>query len=113
MWYLLENNKIVSISETKRKGFEYTDEDIVCKYDGSELLFESQTKTPEYITEEKEFIKLNTIKINIDELKLNLANTDYKAIKYAEGLISEEEYTSIKTQRQFWRDEINRLEAQL
>lgn len=49
----------------------------------------------------------------IATLKRRLAKTDYKAIKYAEGLISEEDYAPIKAQRQAWRDQINALEAQL
>ena len=49
----------------------------------------------------------------IAELKRNLSETDYKAIKYAEGLISETDYVPIKAQRQAWRDEINALEAEL
>lgn len=49
----------------------------------------------------------------ISELKSLLSSTDYQAIKYAEGLISEEEYSSIKSQRQLWRDEINELEEEL
>lgn len=44
-------------------------------------------------------------------LKRRLANTDYKAIKFAEGLISVEDYAPIKAQRQAWRDQINALEA--
>ena len=48
----------------------------------------------------------------INQLKRNLADTDYKAIKYAEGFISEEEYAPIKAQRQEWREEINRLEQE-
>ena len=47
----------------------------------------------------------------IEILKLKLAKTDYKAIKYAEGLISEEDYAPIKAQRQAWRAEINQLEG--
>ena len=46
----------------------------------------------------------------ISELKSLLSATDYKAIKYAEGLLSEEEYSPIKSQRQAYRDEINELE---
>lgn len=42
-------------------------------------------------------------------LKKKLEQTDYQAIKYAEGLISEEDYAPIKAQRQAWRDEINNL----
>ena len=47
----------------------------------------------------------------IAELKRLLTDTDYKAIKYSEGLISEEEYAEVKAQRQAWRDEINQLEV--
>lgn len=46
----------------------------------------------------------------IKELKQKLSDTDYQAIKYAEGQISEEEYQPIKEQRQAWRDRINELE---
>ena len=47
----------------------------------------------------------------IDELKALLEATDYKAIKYAEGWLTEEEYAPIKAQRQAWREEINELET--
>lgn len=57
--------------------------------------------------------KLNKLEIKIINLKAKLRNTDYRAIKYAEGLLSEEEYASIKAQRQAWRDEINKLEEEL
>lgn len=46
----------------------------------------------------------------IAELKVLLAESDYKAIKYAEGFFTEAEYAPIKAQRQGWRDEINGLE---
>ena len=46
----------------------------------------------------------------IESLKQQLANTDYKAIKYAEGLITAEDYAAAKAQRQAWRDDINKLE---
>ncbi len=49
----------------------------------------------------------------ITALKQKLAATDYQAIKYAEGLLSEQEYAETKAQRQSWRDEINRLESLL
>lgn len=58
--------------------------------------------------------KENAVIVNkINEIRQKLKSTDYQAIKYAEGLISEEEYASIKAQRQLWRDEINALEEQL
>lgn len=49
----------------------------------------------------------------IEELKQMLLNTDYQAIKYAEGELTEEEYAPIKAQRKEWREEINRLEEEL
>lgn len=49
----------------------------------------------------------------IDELKKQLVDTDYKAIKYAEGQLTEEEYAPIKNQRQLWRNRINELEEEL
>lgn len=48
----------------------------------------------------------------ITALKAELASTDYKAIKYAEGWLTEEEYGPVRAQRQELRDRINRLEAQ-
>lgn len=51
-----------------------------------------------------------TNETKISQLKAQLQATDYKAIKYSEGLISEDDYAPIKAQRQAWRDEINELE---
>ena len=47
------------------------------------------------------------------KLKQNLSSTDYQAIKYAEGELTEEKYAPIKAQRKAWREEINRLEEEL
>lgn len=44
-------------------------------------------------------------------LKRMLSETDYKAIKYAEGMIAEEEYAPIREQRQSARDRINYLQS--
>lgn len=49
----------------------------------------------------------------IIELKRKLRETDYKAIKYAEGELSAEEYAETKAQRRAWRAEINQLEAEI
>lgn len=46
----------------------------------------------------------------ISQLKSLLFQTDYKAIKYAEGWINEEEYLPIKEERQSYRDKINEYE---
>jgi hypothetical protein len=47
----------------------------------------------------------------INELKRKLSATDYKAIKYAEGLISEEDYAPIKAERESYRVQIRECEA--
>ena len=55
--------------------------------------------------EDKERAKL------VNKYEFLLSKSDYKAIKYSEGLYSEEEYAEIKAERQHYRDEINRLRA--
>ena len=52
-------------------------------------------------------------RLEITQLKKQLSDTDYKAIKYAESQISEEEYASVKAERQSYRDRINELEVLL
>lgn len=47
----------------------------------------------------------------IKELKAKLDATDYQAIKYAEGELSEKEYEPTRVQRREWRARINELEA--
>ena len=47
----------------------------------------------------------------IRTLKRSLAETDYKAIKYAEGVMTDEDYQATGIQRQAWRRRINELEA--
>lgn len=56
--------------------------------------------------------RIEEIQWQIENLKRNLADTDYQAIKYAEGEISEEDYLPIKEKRRAWREEINRLEKE-
>lgn len=45
--------------------------------------------------------------------KQKLDQTDYQAIKYAEGRLTDEEYAEAKAQRETWRAEINALEEEL
>ncbi len=54
-----------------------------------------------------------SIEEQIAELKAQLQATDYKAIKYAEGWISAEDYADTKAERQKIRDRINELEADI
>lgn len=64
----------------------------------------------------KEWIANKPVRIRrlrISELKMLLNESDYKAIKYAEGLIPESEYEPIKSERQRYREEINQLESEI
>lgn len=49
----------------------------------------------------------------IEELKTLLKETDYQAIKYAEGEITHEDYLPIKLKRASYRAEINSLEEKI
>lgn len=63
----------------------------------------------------EEIAEMNSIQApasaQIEMLKAELAATDYKAIKYAEGWLTEEEYAPIRATRQAIRDEINALQS--
>ena len=52
-----------------------------------------------------------TTEDKIDALKQELASTDYKALKYAEGWFTEEEYAPIKSMREELREKIRILEV--
>lgn len=65
--------------------------------------------------QEKEELYLNTLQpyfARIQEYKDKLIDTDYQAIKYAEGVLSEEEYTPMKKQRQEWREMVNKYQKE-
>lgn len=67
----------------------------------------------EYEQQLQKQAEIDEVQRKISEIKAKLSQTDYQAIKYAEGFISETDYAPIKAQRQAWRDEINALEAEL
>ena len=75
-----------------------------------ETIFDAKRNTEIQVKKEYEQPQEELDKLRIAELKQCLFNTDYKAIKYAEGLMTDEEYAETKAQRQAWRDEINKLE---
>lgn len=60
-----------------------------------------------------DLIGLSAAELEIADLKKHLADTDYQAIKFAEGEMSGEDYAPVKAQRQQWRARINELEAEL
>ncbi len=51
--------------------------------------------------------------IEIQTLKDKLTATDYMAIKFAEGELTEEEYAQTRAERKKWRARINELEGTL
>ena len=51
-----------------------------------------------------------TKKEKLAALRQLLNSTDYKAIKYAEGALTAEEYEPTRLQRQAWRDAYNKIE---
>lgn len=59
----------------------------------------------------QEEIAENARLLRVEDLKRQLAATDYKAIKWAEGWLTDEEYAPVKAERQALRDEINALEG--
>lgn len=77
----------------------------------------NQTGTQEIVTgrvlkkvyDDEVLIKKERIK----ELKQLLKDSDYRAIKYAEGQYTKTEYAPYKEQRKAYRDEINALEEEL
>ena len=60
----------------------------------------------------KEDLLKDQYRLEITQLKKQLSDTDYKAIKYAEGILTEEEYAPDKLQRAYWRERINLLEQE-
>lgn len=62
---------------------------------------------------EKFFERIDAINAEITALKSLLTDTDYKALKHADGVMSAEEYEPIRQQREEWRDKINALEMEL
>ena len=52
------------------------------------------------------------IDMNIAGLKQILASSDYKALKHADGALTDAEYEETRQKRQKLRDEINALEQE-
>jgi hypothetical protein len=66
-----------------------------------------------YIPYTKNELERMAAEREIAELKAKLRDTDYQAIKYAEGMYTLTEYAPIREQRQAWRDRINHLEERI
>ena len=74
-------------------------------FDGSWKYEPIPEPEPEYVPSEEELSQQK-----IYELKTKLADTDYVAIKIAEGSATASEYADVIAQRKAWRAEINELE---
>jgi hypothetical protein len=81
----------------------------------TKLVYDVKTKATQEV--EFDFTPENPRKHEIEERKqeilIELKESDYKAIKYAEGHTTEEAYDEVKAHRQALRDEYNALEAEL
>lgn len=56
---------------------------------------------------------INDYKTKIQACKNRLKATDYKALKFAEGEISAEEYEPIRAERRAMREQINAFERRV
>ena len=100
--------------EIPGKGIEVTEEELE-KIGRHELKFSTdpEGKTILVPNDPSEENRKRDNRLRIEKLKKLLADSDYKAIKYAEGLISASDYASIKMEREMWRKEINEKEKDL
>ena len=116
--YNQETGKVISFGKDTKPYIEITEQErkqpLPNKYSYYAVVdgkFTIKLRTP--TIEELHKDDIQAINIEISELKKKLFDTDYKAIKYSEGLLTDKEYAEVKAQRQAWRDEINRLEEKL
>lgn len=120
--YLIADKLFVSHHEAKRALAELWHYEVVKEYPNGGKVVEKVIDRPgeeghdaydeyEDIMVYVPYTEAELATFEIAELKKKLANTDYMAIKYAEGALTKEEYAEMKVQRQAWRDRINELEA--
>lgn len=107
------NNYVLSIAHTPNDNIELDLSIIDLAYlnayqylDGKLVL--DEVKLKELKGEEDKRTKAE----QIAELKKELADTDYEAIKYSEGWFTEEEYAPIKAKRESLREQIRKLESE-
>ncbi len=106
IYFEADANKKVLISTKSSRYAAFLKLPSACEDDGLEKAYDgflyvkgfAPCKPQELVNDER-----------VAELKKLLADSDYKAIKFAEGLLSVEEYAETKTLRQSWREELNKL----
>ena len=115
--YNPETGKVVAFNKDTEPYIEITEQErlqpLPDKYsyycvDNGKFCIKRRTPTEEELA--KDIISNRNKEIN--ELKTKLAQTDYQAIKFAEGWITAEDYAPTKALRNSWRTRINELEVQ-
>ena len=116
--YNQETGKVISFGKDTKPYIEITEQErkqpLPDKYSYYAVVdgkFTIKRRTP--TVEEVKADEAAAINKEISELKKKLFDTDYKAIKYSEGWLTDEEYAEAKAQREEWRKRINELEASL
>ena len=116
--YNQETGKVISFGKDTKPYIEITEQErkqpLPDKYSYYAVVdgkFTIKRRTP--TIEELHNDDIQDINREINELKKKLFDTDYKAIKYSEGWLTDEEYAEVKAQREEWRKRINKLEASL
>ena len=116
--YNQETGKVISFGKDTKPYIEITEQerkqplpDRYSYYAVVDGKFTIKRRTP--TVEEVKADETTEINRQIRELKKKLFDTDYKAIKYSEGWLTDEEYAEVKAQREEWRKRINKLEASL
>ena len=116
--YNQETGKVISFGKDTKPYIEITEQErkqpLPDKYSYYAVVdgkFTIKRRTP--TVEEVKADETTEINRQIRELKKKLFDTDYKAIKYSEGWLTDEEYAEAKAQREEWRKRINKVEASL
>lgn len=98
---------------------EISEEDFLGLESHTKCFTDDLTAVIDYVKTGAELIKEETerkneeLRFQIYDLKAQLAATDYKTLKYAEGELSEEEYAETKEYRKGLRVQINELQKQI
>ena len=116
--YNQETGKVISFGKDTQPYIEITEQErkqpLPDKYSYYAVVdgkFTIKRRTP--TVEEIKADEATEINRQIREIKKKLFDTDYKAIKYSEGWLTDKEYAEVKAQREEWRKRINELEASL
>lgn len=116
--YNQETGKVISFGKDTKPYIEITEQErkqpLPDKYSYYAVVdgkFTIKRRTP--TIEELHNDDIQAINREINVLKKRLFDTDYKAIKYSEGWLTDKEYAEVKAQREEWRKRINKLEASL